>query len=132
MGGPKIDCTPLGTALLPTLSSPRAMVSTVSRSTLHSASLSLPIPISRFHRAAKFTHSTRGIHCISTLPPLTTSTASSFRPPANPRIPHDMWEVWSLMYIGRCSMVVSLGIRMTRRVRTGSSGCFTKHSLWPF
>ncbi len=132
MGGPEFHCTPLGTALLPISSSPQAMVSTVSRLTLHSASLSLRILISRFHRAAKFTHSMRGIRSISTLPPLSTSTASSFRRPANPPTPRDMSGVWSLMYIERCSMVASLGIRLTRRARTGSSGCSTRHSLWPF
>ena len=122
----------LGTALLRTLFSPLVMVSMVTRSTLRSASSFSLIPISRFHRAAKSTHSMRVIRCISTLPPSTTSTASSTHRPENLRILHDTSEVWSLMYIERCSTVESLGIQTTRRARMGSSDYFTRHSLWPF
>lgn len=130
--GLELDGTSLGTVLLRILSSPRAMVSMVTHSTLHLANSFLPIPISRFHRAAKSTHSMRGIQCISTVRPSTTSTASSFHRLANPPIPHVILEVWSPMYIGRYSMVASLAIQTTRRARTGSSGCFTRHFLWPF
>jgi len=122
---------PLGTALLQTLFSPRVMVSMVTRSTLRSASSFSPIPTSRFRRGAKFTHSMRVIRCISTLLPSTTSTASSTHRPENLRILHDTSEVWSLMYIERCSTVESLVIQTTRRARMGSSDYFTRHSPWP-
>ena len=122
----------IGTALLQTLFSPRVTVSMVTRSTLRSASSFSLIPISRFHRAAKFTHSMRVIRCISTLLPSSTSIASSTHRPENLRTPHDTSEVWSLMYIERCSTVESLGIQTIRRARMGSSDYFTRHSLWPF
>ena len=128
----EFDYIPLGTALLQTLFSPRVTVSMVIRSTLHLASSFSLIPISRFRRAAKFTHSMRVIRCTFTLLPSTTSTASSIHRPENLRILHDTSEVWSLMYIERCSMVESLGIQTTRRARMGSSESFTRHSLWPF
>ena len=128
----EFDYIPLGTALLQTLFSPRVTVSMVIRSTLHLASSFSLIPISRFRRAAKFTHSMRVIRCTFTLLPSTTSTASSIHRPENHRIPHDTSEVWSLTYIERCSMVESLGIQTTRRARMGSSEYFTRHSLWPF
>lgn len=124
------DTSLLGMVLQRTSSSLLVTVSMVTHSIPHlESSCSLTL-ISRYHRAAKFTRSMREIRSTSTTPPSTISRASSIRPPRKRHTPRDTSGVWSQMSIGLCYTVAFSDIQMTRRASQGSSGCFTRHSLW--